>query len=186
MISLPPRAGRFELRSFWLVCTVILAGGILLIAWRLNIFFSIVVAVIAGAAFNSIVAVREPFARRVYHAWNRRLVRPLAKAAASLVLGVCFVIIFVATGALGSRLGLSRHALSTWERRTSLPFNAYKLPFASQGEIDVNTGWIRRYVHWAYRSGNAWAMSLIPFLWLLRLLSTEDRERMQANIYTLF
>ena len=33
------------------------------------------------------------------------------------------------------------------------------------------TGWIRGYISWAIRSGNAWSISLLPFLWFLRLLS---------------
>ena len=186
MISLPPRAGRFELRSFWLTCTLILGGAVLALGWRLNILLSLGLGVTVAAVFYAIVVVREPFARRLYYAWNRRLVRPLANAAAYLVLGICFFIIFVVTGMLGSRLWMGRPALTTWELRNSLPFDAYKLPFARQGEFAAHTGWIRRYVQWAVRSGNAWATSLIPFLWLLRLLSGEDRERTQANIYTLF
>lgn len=186
MISLPPRAGRFELRSFWLICAGVLAGAVLALGWRFNIFFTISLGVIMATAFYAIVLAREPFARRLYHAWNRRLVHPLTSTAAYIVMGICFFIIFAITGRLGSRFYRKGNADTTWTPRDALPSDAYLLPFASQGELLRKARWIRGYIHWATRSGNAWALSLIPFLWLLRLLSSEERERTEGNIYTLF
>ena len=76
--------------------------------------------------------------------------------------------------------------MTSWERRSSLPDEAYGLPYVGRGEASAGTGWIRGYISWAIRSGNAWSISLLPFLWLLRLLSDREEKALEANIYTLF
>lgn len=132
-----------------------------------------------------LVFVQEQFVRRLYGAWNRRIINLLARLTRNAVMGICLFIIFVATGRVGSRLRFGGHA-ATWELRDSLPADAYELPFVSQGRLSAKVGWIRGYLRWAIRSGNVWSISLIPFLCFLRMLSTEEQKAVEGNIYTLF
>jgi hypothetical protein len=185
-LALPLGHRRTVVRSFWLVISLTCAIGVWLVGSLLNLPISWALGVIGGTAVGLLVFVQEEFVHRLYRAWNSRLVRPLARLISTGVMGICLFIIFVATGRAGSRLRLGGHADTTWELRTSLPDNAYELPFASQGRFSIKTGWIRGYLRWAIRSGNVWSISLIPFLCFLRMLSTEEQTALEGNIYTLF
>jgi hypothetical protein len=185
-LTLPSEDRRTVLRSFWLVFSVILGTGLWLVVRLLHVPFSLTIGLIGGASCGLLVFADQEFVRRFYRAWNRKLVRPFADLASRAAMGICFFIIFLATGSAGSRLRLRGYAATTWQFRSSLPGHAYELPFASPGELSARVGWIRSYLHWAIRSGNAWSISLIPFLCFLRLLSGEKEKALEANIYTLF
>jgi hypothetical protein len=185
-LTLPPEDRRAVLRSFWIVISLILGTGLWLVGWWFQAPFPLTIGLIAGTVCALLVFVNQEFVRRLYHAWNRRIVRPYANLASRAVMRICFFIILLATGKTGSRFGLGRHAVTSWERRSSLPAEAYGLPYAAQGEASAGTGWIRGYLSWAIRSGNGWSISLLPFLWFLRLLSYEEKKPFAANIYTLF
>ena len=185
-LTLPPEDRRTVLRSFWLVFSLISGIGLWLVGRLLHVPFSLTIGLIGGACCGLLVFADQEFVRRLYRAWNRRLVRPFADLASRAVMGICFFIIFLTTGSAGSRIRLRGHRLTTWQRRSSVPGDVYELPFASPGELSARVGWIRSYLHWAVRSGNAWSISLIPFLWFLRLLSGDKEKTVEANIYTLF
>jgi hypothetical protein len=186
MISLPINPRRLELRSFWLICSAFVATAVVVTGWRFNALLSLAFGVLVVVPICMIVIVREPFVLRLYQGWNNRLVRPVADFATYLVLGICFFIVFVITGALGSRLRLGGNATTMWERRSSLPGQAYNLPSANEGQLSMDAGWIRNYFSWAGRSNNFWAISLLPFLIVLRFISNERQQREESNIYTLF
>lgn len=185
-LTLPYKDRRTLVRSFWLVISLGFATAVWLIGWAIQIPFPWIPGIAAAVACGSVVFVAEQFVRRVYLAWNRRLVRPLAGLASRGVTATLFFVIFVATSRPGSRVRLGGHAGTTWEPRGSLPNNAYELPFAGQGALSTKAGWIRTYIHWALQTGNTWSVSLLPFLWFLRLLSNGDQRNAEANIYTLF
>jgi hypothetical protein len=42
------------------------------------------------------------------------------------------------------------------------------------------------YIRWTRQTSNGWALSLLPFLTVLRTLDTEPDRRTEENIYTLF
>ena len=69
---------------------------------------------------------------------------------------------------------------SNLNRTSTLPF------VGSNGAEQKSRGWLRGYLRWAFQSHNAWAVSLIPFLFMLRIVSTEEPTSSGANIYTLF
>jgi hypothetical protein len=185
-LTLPSEDRRTVLRSFWLVFTLISGTGLWLVGGWFHVPFSLIIGLIGGACCGLLVFVNQEFVRRLYRAWNRRLVRPFVDLASRAVMGICFFIIFLATGSAGSRIRLRGYAATTWQFRSSLPGHAYELLFASQGELSARVGWVRSYLYWAVRSGNAWSISLIPFLWFLRLLSGEKEKALETNIYTLF
>ena len=72
------------------------------------------------------------------------------------------------------------------ETKSKLPAGSY----AGDSDIDQKhgaaTGWTRRYGEWAWRSGNAWAWSLIPLLALLKGVEGESAGSLGGNVYTLY
>jgi hypothetical protein len=185
-LSLPSEDRRTILRSFWLVISLIFGAGFWLVGWWFQVPLSLAIGLISGTACGLLVFLNQEFVRRLYRAWNQRLVHPFANLASRTVMGICFFIIFVATGRAGARVRLRKDGVTTWERRNSLSSDAYEFPFVREGRLAGRPGWIRAYLNWAVRSGNAWSISLLPFLWFLRLLSGEEEKALEANIYTLF
>jgi hypothetical protein len=185
-VTLPSEDRRATLRGFWIVISLIFGAGLWLAGWLFEVPFSLTLGLIAGTACGLLVFVKPEFVRRLYKAWNRRIIRPYANAASRTVMNICFFIIFVAVGKTGSRFRPGGRGVTSWERRSSLPAEAYGLPYVARGEGSAETGWIRGYISWAIRSGNAWSISLLPFLWFLRLLSNRAEKALEANIYTLF
>ena len=136
-LTLPPEDRRAVLRSFWIVISLILGTGLWLVGWWFQAPFPLTIGLIAGTACALLVFVNQEFVRRLYHAWNRRIVRPYANFASRAVMRICFFIILLATGKAGSRFGLGGHAVTSWERRSSLPAEAYGLPYAAGGEASA-------------------------------------------------
>jgi hypothetical protein len=185
-LILPPGDRRVVLRSFWLIISLIFGGGICLVAWLLNLPFPWAFGITGTIASGLFAWSKETFVRRLYGAWNRRLIQPLASLTSKAVMGICLFIIFVATGRAGSRLRAGGNIITRWEARNSLPDDGYGLPFAGRGEFSAKAGWIRNYIQWAIRSSNFWSISLIPFLFFLRMIRAQDKETVEGNIYTLF
>jgi hypothetical protein len=183
MITLPaPR--RAQLRAFWLLqsaCATLLvtiAGGLL--GGRRYLWLGIVAAVLfwlCGFWRPSVVA-------SVYGAWER-CAEWYAKAARSLVLKICYYVVFAAVGRVGSRIERDSGNGSLWLRRSTLPAEAY----ASQCDVPLpasSRSWAISYLAWARASGNFWAAGLLPFLILIAALDTSENNAYPAAIYTLF
>jgi hypothetical protein len=185
-LTLPPEARRSVLYSFWLVISLIVGSGLWAVASLIRLPFAGIVGLLAGSACAALVVVDQTLTRRLYHAWDRRIAHPCARLASELLMRVCFFIIFVATRTMGSRLRLRENRNSAWKARSSLPNQAYLRPDAHDGHALAQSGWLRSYVSWAFRTGNAWTLALLPFLCLLRLLSGKQEKALEANIYTLF
>jgi hypothetical protein len=188
MISLilPPQDRRNFLRSFWFVVSFIFAAGLCLVAAWIQAPFPLVIGLLAGTSCGLLVFAKEQLVRRLYHAWNRRIIRPFANLASRAIMAICFFIILVATGRTRPRSRFGGHGATGWQRRSSLPDLAYAFPYVSEQESTPGIGWFREYLRWAIRSGNTWSITLLPFLWFLRLLSYEEKRSFAANIYTLF
>jgi hypothetical protein len=185
-LTLPREDRRTFLRSFWIILSLIFGAAVWLVGWWFEVPFALTLALIAATACGLLVFVKQEFVRRLYQAWNRRIIRPYSNFASRTVMRLCFLIIFVAVGKTVSRFRPRGHTVTSWERRISLPAEAYELPYVARGEACADRGWIRGYLSWAIRSGNAWSISLLPFLWFLRLLSEREERALEANIYTLF
>jgi hypothetical protein len=184
-IFLPSQERRVLVRAFWLTVSCLLPlPWIVLDLWTAHIAPAVMAAVVAGlAAF--IAFVREDLAWRVYRAWNRRLVRPLAAAGSAAVLAICYSVVVVAAKA-GAREDAVADPRSSWVPRRSLPIDAYPALFDGARADAASAGWIGNYIRWAKRTHNLWAISLLPFLAILKLLSEDEPQASHANIYTLF
>ena len=185
-LSVPEEDRRIVLRSFWFLISASFAVVASICAWAVGLSPWITGAIaFLAAAFLPLL--REQLARRLYHAWNNRIVRPLSNMATGVILRVCLFLIFAATGRAGSRLQIQPGAGTMWVRRDGSTEHTTVLPFGgSSAAAELPNGWIRAYVQWAMRSGNAWALLLIPFFCMLRMVSTEEPAGSGENIYTLF
>ena len=110
----------------------------------------------------------------------------VARVTGRLLMGICFFIAFGAVGLAGARYSrkLPTSPLSGWTRRGPQTGKENSAPSARRGINEA--AWLRAYVRWARRSGNLWAIVLIPFLSLLSLLAKDEDDTLPTNIYTLF
>jgi len=181
-LSLPIQDRRVVLRSFWAVIGIVSGGGL----WLLGSLVHVPLAWALGlAAFFAVLAVpflNENLARRLYHAWNNRIAGSVSKCATAILLRICLFVIFAAVGRTGSRFAFGPKASHTMWLAKKSGDDAGKDLLLWQG----TPGWIRSYFSWAFRSGNSWAVVLIPFLVLLRMVSVEQQRTSEGNIYTLF
>jgi hypothetical protein len=185
-LSVPEQDRRIVVRSFWLLISAIIGLMASIVGWAIHTVpwaFGIGAFVAAG----SLAFLNEQLVRRLYHAWNNRIIRPLSNVVSVIILRVCLLIIFTVTGRAGSRLAIAGRSNSMWISRSDETNYTSLFPFVGgAGEVNVPNGWIGNYVRWAARSHNMWAIFLIPFFCLLRLVSTEEPSTSGGNIYTLF
>ena len=185
-ITLPVEDRRAFVRSFWAVLALGAIGPCVLLAAWLQMPVLTAIAGTAAVLVGLMPLMNAKFAWRVYGAWNRRVVHPFARVASRCVLAVCFAVIGLAARAGRVRLPLATDsaAASLWTTRRSLDPSEYRHVFVT---ATAHTGrWIVDYASWGWRTRNAWALSLIPFLIMLRFLPVDEERIEQANIYTLF
>jgi hypothetical protein len=184
-LTVPEQDRRIVLRSFWFLISLgaaVIAGTV---GWLLHIV-PWICAALGFLTMVSIALVNEHLARRVYHAWNNRIIRPLSNVASTAILRICHLLVFTATGKTGSRLRLSKDGVTLWMARDSGFNHTTRLPFAASTAGRMPNGWIRTYLRWAVQTRNLWAIFLIPFFCLLRMVSAELPGTDAGNIYTLF
>jgi hypothetical protein len=122
----------------------------------------------------------------VYRLWNR-LARWVSRAAALALLGICYFLIFAVLHWGGSPMARSirRHGEKTgWIPRESLPTKTFLATWPTAGKAD--TAWLADLTAWARRSGHYWALSMIPFLFMLHLVKRSEPRAFVSNLYTLF
>ena len=185
-LTLPEQDRRASLRGFWLTLGALTAGLGVAVAWWSREVTLVAAAVAAAVVVGSVGYVRQGFARRVYRAWNRRLVRPFNALAARIVMAICFFIVLVAAGTARARMLPQRGGAMVWTRRASLPIEAYSALFAGASPDGQSGAWLAHYLGWARRTGNLWSVALLPFLAMLKCLASEPEKGPPANIYTLF
>jgi len=139
---------------------------------------------IAISAAFVVAAVRADGSYRVYSAYNRitglyaRLMRAVAQIA-------CFVIVGSARLTGTSLVVALPDTGSMWTPKSSLPRDAYVNPYAlSSGPS--GRGWIRGYLRWARDTHNLWAVSLLPFLVVLRTAQQSADHSIRGEIYALY
>lgn len=185
-LTLPLEDRRAFVRSFWATLSVGVAAPWVWLGVSLQMPVLAASGGMAAVLIALMPVMHAGFAWRVYAAWNRRLVHPFARVASRCVLGVCFAVIALAARAGRSRMSLGRdtEAATLWTTRRSLDSSEYHHVFVTKAS---HTGrWTADYAGWAWRTGNLWALSLIPCLIMLRFLPLNDERPDQADIYTLF
>jgi hypothetical protein len=183
-ITLPQGYRRSVLRSFWASISVGAGVSIAFLAagcgWPAPLAWGGAGAAIVG----TLVLSHEHVVRRLHGAWNNRVVRPVARWCVQYLLRLCFFIVFVAAGRAGSRMVLTTGGAGGWKtRQVAAERGGSWLDAAASAPPG---SWTRSYIRWAVGSGNAWSISLLPFLLLVRLLAAEEESAATANIYTLF
>jgi len=139
------------------------------------------------ASIAGLLSVLRPAEATVaYRAWNKAA-RMYERAACTAVLALCYGVV-AAAGCAGSSLRLQRPApeRSLWYPKATLSLDAYRSQADRPGRPSTGHPWLE-VVAWARRSGNTWAVVLVPFLALIGTLDDRDRDdAAPAGIYTLF
>ncbi len=190
MILLEYPANVIQLRSFWLVLSLIIG---LLTGCFLNFLFSPIWIVFGllitfGLALPGLI--RPQFARMPYRIFNK-FVRVFTYCANEWILFVCFFIIYITGGTKGSSLRLTKpnKSESLWEPRSlgssgicgSGMNKSALLPESSQ------SGWFFIFVRWVIRSGNWRILYLLPFFILIAVFRKENLSTtISENVYTLY
>ena len=187
MIILPTPPRRAWLISFWLTLTI---GSGLLMGIFFLLFLSpswAFLAIIGIFATAPIGFVRQRVVSSVYRFWNR-LAFHVCRFAELILTAICFFFIFAAVGLIGSKLQITRPTVhrSQWRPRKTLPARGYVHQYESLSEKPLGAWWIRNYLSWARHTGNLWAVPLLPFLILLRMVGQDRNTKFVSNIYTLF
>mgnify|MGYP001340470439 CR=1 FL=1 len=184
MITLPARPDRNWLRSFSVAFA--LGAGLVTIALaqvlgtrqplRLAVAVTLVIAVPG--------LLRPLLMYKIYRGWNR-LARGYARVARHLLLRVCYYTVFALVARAGSALRVERPAPGTslWTPRSTLPPATYTSQDASPA---ASKDGLAGVLLWSIRSGQLWAIFLVPFLALLRMLEAEAKGGPPADIYTLY
>jgi hypothetical protein len=187
MITLPKPPRRAHLRSFWIALCAMFWSSATLIMWffALPHRFTIPLATATGLIAVGLIMPRwiGPF----YAIWNK-VARAVAYVTRLALMGICYFVVFVVVAQAGARFTRKRPRSmgTTWTPRG----NQAETPgprFSSVTLKDATErGWATAYFIWARRTGNWWAVVLLPFLFLLSVLADEDTKTLPAHIYTLF
>ena len=182
-ITLPPPTRR-RVYSFWLVQSACAA------------FLAVIVGKSTGVPQSALVGISLGFLMALagygwpnaissfYDTWDR-WAAAYGAWASRLLLKICYLVVFTLVRLAGSRMTRDRKRQTMWMPRTTTAAEAYgnqsDLPLAAGSQ-----GWVRGYVRWASKSGNLWAVGLLPFLILITSLDPERAQAYPGHIYTLF
>ena len=165
MIGMPQPPRIAWLKSFWLIMSVM--TGILvsaLGAWLVATHW-----ILLGVVVTVTVAIpgwlRPEVAMWSYKLWDR-LARGFARYARGWLTLVCFQVVFVVVGLAGSSLGLKRPqpGRSLWRGRETDADS-------TKPAVEGGRRWIAAFCAHAMKTGNGWALCLVPFL-----LQRSDRK----------
>lgn len=187
-IALPLEERRVLARSLWFTLSAFTALLFSAVAALSGVTQPLLTGMILAALLAAALLAAPGLAWRIYRAWNRRLVWPAARLVVRLVTAICYFVSIAAVGRAGSRLSRTGSApgVSGWTTRGPLARESYGATYAGAAFAKGRRGWISDYVLWARRTGNLWAISLLPFLLILRTLPDERETDAPPNIYTLF
>lgn len=189
LLPKPPTSS--SLRTFWVMLAVVtgaltagvaaLSGGGAL-AWGMGA----TVALSMG-----IPGWLRPYAVALpYRAWNWLAIL-VAGALSRYVTALCLFTVTLAGRPAGatSRFDAGATSGSMWIPRASQPPGAYRSQYHDEGVIGEAGGWTAPMRSWAARTDSRWAVTLVPFLWVLRILDAapgKERPAAAPDIYTLY
>lgn len=187
MILLPDPPRRSWLMSFWIVmsvCAGLVTGGLAALLGSGHLLgFGVSLAIVLALSGR----LRPEAISLPYRAWNK-LARYYGSAAEVALTAIWFYIVFAAVGKLGSSLRLARPTSneSLWLLRRTCGVTIYGSHHDLQTKPSNKKHWTCAFVSWTLKSGNVWAICLLPFLLLISIVETPDHETFPSNIYTLF
>ncbi len=187
MMILPSPPRRAWLMSFWFVIS--LSSGFLLgaLSRLLGSPLWFLMGMILAMLLAALGLIRPAIVRVSYRVWND-LARFYSRAAGLLLKGICFYGIFVPAGWVGSSLLITRpiSSRSLWMPRQTHEPTKYTSQYDALDEDYPHRGWISTLLLWARRSGNIWALFVLPSLILLSALQLDEESSSPSGIYTLF
>src|SRR4051812_46400481 len=142
-----------------------------------------IVGIVVAVLFL-VASVRADSAYRLYHTYNAitglyaRLMRAVTQLAS-------FAIVASARLTGTSLVVALPGSDSMWTPKTSLPADAYVNPYAFSS-VPGGRGWIRGYIRWARHTHNLWALTLLPFLVVLRSAQQSADHAIRGEIYALY
>jgi hypothetical protein len=122
-----------------------------------------------------------------YRVWNR-LAREFSRFARFWLTSISFYIIVFSVGRGGSRLRTDGPTASEslWMPRNAFASECNPLRSPTSDGI-VRRSCAANYVSWCVRSGNLWAICLLPFIVLLATFDSDQQQtNVPENLYTLF
>ena len=187
MITLPNQPRRAWLMSFGLAMSAL--GGLLfgVFLWIFTSPYWFVVGLMLSLGIALLGMLRPKAILMPYKVWNK-LTFYYVRGARLLLKFICFHIVLVPLAQTGSSLNVSRPAptKSLWIPRKPHTVSSYLVQHDGTTSAFPQRGWIRSYLSWAKQSSHLWAICLLPFLILLKIVEDEERSTFPTNIYTLF
>ena len=178
MLMLDTHPRQAALIGFWISFNVLLGISIASTGWWPGLMLPLGLLLL-GLVF-------KPMVRIAYQAWNFSALW-LSKVAKIVVSGACFFIVITMMRLFGSRL--QRHVqtpvTSMWRSRHGATSKA-ELPNSMLIDIDAQDGWIRAFLRFSMSGNEWWSVILIPFVWMLSVISTDEPRNIPARNYTLF
>jgi hypothetical protein len=187
MITLPRPPRRAHLRSFWMALCVMLGSSATIIMWFLALPHPFTIPLATGTGLVAVGLIMTEWIRPFYAIWNK-VARRVAYVTRLALMGICYFVVFVVVARAGARFPRTRprSTRTSWiprgnqDETTGSSFSSVRLKDPTERE------WATAYFIWARRTGNWWAIVLLPFLSLLSVLADDDKETLPAHIYTLF
>lgn len=141
----------------------------------------ITIAAVSGAGLFVTGWVWPGIIHFCYRAWNK-LAREFRRIARLWVLAVAYFLVFTPVAAAGSllRIGAPKPGESLWTEPKAFSLDEH-------GHQSSARGWISGYLSWCSGASNQWAVWVLPFLFLLSVMETDEHQSsVPSNIYTLY
>jgi hypothetical protein len=182
MLPFPSPPRRAWLQSFSLA--IGLSGGLML-GSLLAIVLSgpwFTLGPLLGLALAVVGLLRPHVMVGPYGMWNR-LSGFYMRAARFIIKAICFYVLVLIVGQAGSSLRLTPPDSSSSLWRPREPGSLVHPP---DPVVSPHSGWTRSFIAWALRSGQWWALGLLPFLIILAALDTDSEGSLPSATYTLY
>jgi hypothetical protein len=164
-----------------------LSSSATIIMWFFALPHPLAIPLAIGTGLVAVGLIMPEWVRPLYAIWNK-VARRVASVTRLALMGICYFVVFVVVAQGGARFARKRPGSmqTTWIPRRNQA-EAVASSFSSESLKDpAERGWATAYFIWARRTGNWWAIILLPFLFLLSVLADDDKETLPAHIYTLF
>ena len=187
MITLPRPPRRAHLRSLWFALCAMLGSSATIIMWFFALPHPLTIPLATGTGLIAVGLMMTEWIRPFYAIWNK-VARRVAYVTRLALMGICYFVVFIVVAQAGAKFTRKRppSTQTTWTPRGNQA-ETTRSSFSSLGLKDpAERGWATAYFIWARRTGNWWAIVLLPFLSLLSVLAEDDNETLPAHIYTLF
>ena len=172
---------RAWLRSFWIVVSGFLGAMVALSFWLAESPQWGVAGTVAAAIIALPVLLRPGLASLPFRAW-RYAGRSFSAIAASYIAALCYYIVILPVGRLGSSLQLMNPGETLWlELRPEESKPSPRSPIGDHARVSATRG----YLDWAF-SGRLWAVALAPFLLILSVFEVDQADDVPTDTYTLY